>query len=224
MPAVNYNTADRIIRTALKSAGMLQEGDDPNGEQVADCMNRLNDIINLWQTQGIKLWLMATIDAPALVEGQVNYVLPTKQLKVYEAYFVDQNGVSRPLDLLSWNTYNSLAMKNAKGAVTSIFVDQGLSTTSISCWLPPDAGAALGKIQLLCRQYMANLVSLTDAMVFPNEWYMALHWALADEICTGQPQEIVVRCEKKALEYRTALEGFDVEEASVSFAPNLTYR
>lgn len=221
MPSVNYNTAFRIIRTGLKSAGLLQEGDDPKGEQLVDCMDRLNDIINLWQTQGIKLWLMATAAAPALVAGTVSYTLPTKVLRIYEAYFLDQNGISRPLDLLSWNTYNSLSAKAQQGPITGVFVDNQLASTVLKYWLVPDAGAALGSVQLLYRQYMSTLVNLTDAMVFPNEWFMALHWALADEMSTGQPQEIIQRCEKKALEYRLALEAFDVEEASVYFTPNL---
>lgn len=226
MPSVNYNTAERIIRNALRDSGLLQEGDDPGGERLLDCMDRLNDLINLWQTQGIKLWLMQSLAAPALVAGQATYLLGpagsgAKQLKVLEAYFTDQNGISRPLDPLSWNTYGTLSNKNQTGPITSFFVDSQLLNTAITYWLVPDAGAALGSVQLLTKAYSPNLVNLTDSLVFPNEWFMALHWGLADEICTGQPQAIVQRCEQKALQYRTALEGFDVEEAPTSFAPNM---
>ena len=43
---------------------------------------------------------------------------------------------------------------------------------------------------------------------------------LADELATGQPQPIMQRCEAKANQYRQALEDWDVEDASTSFAPD----
>ena len=70
----NFNTPDRIIRMGLKDAGLLQEGDDPSPEQFADGMNRLNDLINFWQTQGIKVWLQSDLTVP-LVEGKGTYTL-----------------------------------------------------------------------------------------------------------------------------------------------------
>ena len=64
------------------------------------------------------------------------------------------------------------------------------------------------------------MVSVNDQMNFPQEWFLALRWGFADEICTGQPQAIMDRCEKKATMYREALEDWDVEDTSTRFQPD----
>ncbi len=222
--APDFNTPLRIIRQGMKNAGLLQDGDDPSGELLMDCMNRLNDIVNLWQTQGIKLWLnkMRTI---TLVAGTATYTLGPagtgiRQMRVLEGYYRDVNNIDRPLDMLSWNDYNALSNKTQQGVVTGFFVDKQALNTAVTMWLVPDATAALGTVRLLVQDPVTNVISLTEAMNFPNEWYMALHWGLADEICTGQPAGIIQRCAQRAKMYREALEDWDVEDASTSFAPD----
>ncbi len=49
---------------------------------------------------------------------------------------------------------------------------------------------------------------------------MALRWGLADDICTGQPGEIMRRCAERAKAYREALEDWDVEDAATQFQPD----
>ena len=46
---------------------------------------------------------------------------------------------------------------------------------------------------------------------------MALRWALADDISTGQPEAIMNRCKANALTYLEALENWDVEDVSTQF-------
>jgi hypothetical protein len=217
-----FNTADRIIRFAMKDAGLLQDGDEPYGEDYAQNMQRLNDILNLAQTQGLKLWLNA-MQTVTLVVGTPDYVLGTGSLKpprVIEGYYVNAQGISRPLDELSWNTYNALPNRTQQGAVTGFFTNKLQNTTTISLWLVPDTLAATGTCQMLVQNQVTNIVSLTDSMNFPAEWFMFLRWALADDISTGQPQSIVQRCSQRAETFRIALENWDVEDAATFFQPN----
>ena len=68
------NTPLQIISDAYFDAGLLQEGQAPNSEQLVMGMRKLTDVINLWQTQGLKLWLLQ--DMPVtLVAGQGTYLL-----------------------------------------------------------------------------------------------------------------------------------------------------
>jgi hypothetical protein len=90
--------------------------------------------------------------------------------------------------------------------------------------MTPDAPtAANGVAHLLLQYQVTNFTNLTDTMNFPIEWTLGLTWGLADEICTGQPQEVVMRCQQKALEYRTMLENWDVEDADIKFQPDMRY-
>lgn len=221
-----FNTPDRIIRMAMVDAGYLQDGDDPTSEQFANYLNRLNDLINLWQTKGLKLWLQSDLAVP-LTAGQSTYTFGpggsvdmTKPLRVLQGYYLDTNDTKRPLLALSRDEYTRLSNVVQVGAINSYFVDKQQSVLSVSFWMTPDTTAATGTAQLIIQQQVANLVSLNDDMNFPQEWFMALRWGLADDICTGQPQAIMDRCYMKAELYRTALEDWDVEDASTVFQPD----
>src|SRR5574340_778223 len=97
-----YNTANRIIQQAMLEASLLEEGQEPTSEQLAQNLNRLNDMINALQTRGIKLWTQVD-QTVTLVASQATYTLSptgdvvmTKPLRVIEAYYVDSNNISRP--------------------------------------------------------------------------------------------------------------------------------
>ena len=59
-------------------------------------------------------------------------------------------------------------------------------------------------------------------IAFPVEWFQALRWGLADELCSGQPQLIMERCERKAMMYRDLLEDWDVEDTSTRVTPDMS--
>lgn len=222
-----FGTPDRIIRMAMTDAGLLQEGDDPTSEQFANYLNRLNDLINFWQTQGLKIWLQYDLAVP-LVAGQGVYVIgsggdvnmtrPTRVLD--NGYYLDTNSIKRPLIMISRDEYTRLSQVVNQGALSSYFVQKNQLDLTVSFWLVPDSAAAQGTAHLLIQQQVQNMVSLTDTLNFPQEWFIALRWGLADEICTGQPAVIMQRCSEKAEFYRNALEAWDVEDASTLFQPD----
>jgi hypothetical protein len=224
--AQTYWTAQRIIRMAYKDAGLIQDGDEPTGEQYADGLMRLNDIANLWQTQGLKLWLNQDLGVP-LIAGQGNYSLGpggsvdmAKPMRVIESYYLDSSGIRRPLVPLSWDDYFRLSQVNQTGQINSYFVNKQQFKLDLFFWNIPDALAATGTVHLLIQNQITQMVSLTDTTAFPIEWSMGLRWGLADELATGQPQTIMDRCERKATAYRQALEDWDVEDAPTSFTPD----
>lgn len=218
---VSVNTPSRCIKLAMLDAGLLQQGDDPLSEDYAEHIGRLNDMVNLWQTQGLKLWLNEDITVP-LVAGTATYFFggpyPTlKPLRVIQAYYEDINGVRRPLIALSRDEYVRLSQVSQQGQINSYFVDKQQTTLNVTFWLVPDIVAATGTAHLIRQEQALQSVSLNDQMNLPQEWFIALRWGLADEICTGQPQAIMDRCAAKAGSYRTALEDWDVEDASTMF-------
>lgn len=223
----SFNTPDRIIRTAMLDAQLLQKGDDPNGEDYADYLPRLNDLINAWQTQGLKLWLNEIVTVP-LVAGTATYslgpagsIIATKPMRSIEAYYLYNTGNSYPLNILAWNDYNLLSQKNQPGSLNSFFPNKQQLNIDVSFWMVPDtAAAALGTVQMLLQTSATNMVSLNDALLFPQEWFIALRWALADEISAGQPEAVITRCSAQATKYKIMLEDWDTEDAPTSFTPS----
>lgn len=221
-----FNTSNHIIVNAMENAGLLQDGDTPSSEQYAKYLMKLNALINLWQTQGLKLWLWSD-QAVTLVAGTATYDLYpsgspaiTKPLRVIEAYFLNTQSVSTPLTVMSWDDWIKLSNRTVQGALNSYFVNKLFDRLEVGFYLIPDTTAATGTAHLVLETQQSTPVGLTDVLAFPIEWFIALEWGLADEICTGQPVSIMARCKERAGMYRTLLEDWDVEDAPTSFTPD----
>jgi hypothetical protein len=226
MTAPNDNTPLSIISDAYFDAGLTQQGQIPNSEQFVAGMRKLSDIINLWQTQGLKLWLLEDISIP-LTPGKGTYILAPsgdvsmpKPMRIIDGYYRSSEGIRRPLNPMSWNDYVRLSQVNQSGQINSYFVDKQQTQLPVFFWLLPDASCATGTAHVIVQKQVTNFISLTETMNFPSEWRIALRWGLADELATGQPQAIMDRCQQRAQAYRTMLEDWDVEDASTRFAPD----
>ena len=224
MTTPSNNNPLAIIQDAYFDAGLIGLGQNANGEQLVLGMRRLTDMINLWQTQGLKLWLNI-ITPVTLVAGTSTYTLGpagsvamTKPLRVVEAWYSDASGNRRPIFPLSQSDYARLSTVTQQGAVTQYWVQKYQSILGVFLWNTPDATAALGSVSLILQTQVTNFSTVTEDMNFPTEWRMALRWGLADELATGQPQAIMDRCQARALAYRTMLEDWDVEDAPTRFA------
>lgn len=224
----SFNTAYRAIEYAMQDAGLLEEGTEPTSGQIAKNLNKLNDLINLWQTQGLKLFLLEdlavtlTASLALYTFGAAGSTVMAKPHRVEDAYLEDADGNRVPLNPLSWEGYLRLGNATTEGTPNSYFVDKQASLLRVKLWSVPDtSAAALYTLHVLVRKQVTNFVSLTDQSAFPQEWFIALRWGLADEISTGQPQAICDRCEKRAVAYRTALEDWDVEDAATFFTPRV---
>lgn len=226
-----FNTPLRIITEGLREAGKLGQESEPSSTQLANGLNDLNDIINFEQTQGLKLWLDldTPIAAPILTAGTALYtlgptgtvVLPGKPLRVLQGYYVDSSNNRRPIEPpMAREEYYRLSNVVNQGAITSYYVDKQQNTLNVYLWNTPDAEAALGTVHLIVQTQITNMVSLTDALSFPQEWFIYLKWAFAEQKATGQPVAIINRCESMAKRYREALEGWDVEDAATRFVPD----
>lgn len=221
------NTVYGVINDAMLDAGKLAEGEEPNSEQLATNMRRLNDIINLMQTEGCKLFLLQDV-AVTLVADQAVYTIKTggdvdmtKPLNVVDAYIVNTSNVRRPLIPMSWNDWVRLSqITGNSGQINSYFVDKQSTVMNVHFWNPPNTAEAASTAHLILRTQVTNPINLEEDMAFPQEWRIALRWRLADEISTGQPQAIMDRCAARAAAYSAALENFDVEETSTRFAPS----
>jgi len=221
------NNAYGIIQDAMVDAGFLQEGDRPNSEQLSVNLRRLTDLVNLWQTQGLKLFFQEEISVP-LVVGQTQYVLGpvvgsavvmAKPSRILSGFvMLKTSNIRRPLVIISRDDWERLSQVSGNnGTINSFFVDKQAYQLNLNVWPPPDANEVQNTATFLVQVQAANPVLLTDQTSFPQEWRIALRWGLADDISTGQPMSVIARCAQKADAYRKALENWDVEDAPTYF-------
>jgi hypothetical protein len=224
----SYGTPHGIIADAMRDTGKLRQGQDPNSETLAEYMRRLNKLVNFYQTQGLKLWLIQDL-AVTLTAGQALYsfgpsgtTVMAKPLRVLDGcYYLDIWGTQRPLVTMGYTDYKMLSQVSSPGALNSYMVDKQIPNLNVYFWNTPDAFAAEnGAAHLIIENQIANFIQITDNMQFPIEWSLLLEWGLADQTSTGQPSSVIARCAAMEAKYREALEAWDVEDASTSFSPD----
>lgn len=231
------STCYQVICDAMVDAGKLGQGREPSGEALAENMRRLNKYVNYLQTQGAILWVQEdlSLQAPVLQAGVSAYPIGiggvatvpalspiAKPRRVIEAYYVDPFATQtrRPVEIVARNIWDTYSTTISQGTITSVYPDKQLSQIICNTWMTPSAQEALGQLHLICDLQIPNFSQLTDAMYFPSEWALTLEWGLADQICTGMPQEVVDRCAAKSLYYETALLAWDQEDGSTTFQPD----
>lgn len=219
-------TAQGIITKAYQDAQKLARYGSLSADQQSDGIDRLNDLINLWQTQGLKLFL-ETETLVTLVAGQQMYscmsggnVNIARPLEVKFASYWDSNNAARPLFLISREEWTRLSNRVGQGSVNQLFIEKLYDRLNIYVWNVPDTTAATGKLHVVFRNQATNPILWTDSVLFPPEWAIALRWGLADELTGGMPESVQQRCQTRAQAYREALEGWDVENVETYFQPD----
>lgn len=221
----SYFKAERLIKQALFDSGRLNAGATPSDELFEDCLLRLTDLVVHYQIKGCKLWLNA-LQPVTLEAGKKDYILgPSGPImaerppRVLEGWYViSSNGSRRPLDPLSWNTYYGLGNVTVPGEVTGYFVDKQRENLVVHFWSTPSTPAATaGFVELLVQRFYSGPTEITQDVLFPPEWYLALRWGLADELCTTAPPALAQRAALRSREFLAELEAWDVEDAPVRF-------
>lgn len=225
---MSANTAQGVIDKAFVDAGRLPRGGTPSSTQYADGLDRLNDVINLIQTEGQRLWLEEEYQlvAPILQVGKQTYsfgvggdVSMNRPLRVkYASYAESGTSNFRPLLSYAREEWTRLGNRSGGGSINGYFVDKQADFMMLSLWQVPDATSAAGTVALVLHTQASNPASVSLATGFPVEWVMALRWLLAADLATGMPQDIVQRCEQKATYYKSQLDNWDIEDAPVHFA------
>lgn len=219
-------TAGALLTKAYRDAQKLPRGAALSADQLSDGIDIMNDLINLWQTQGLKLFLTEEITIPLVVGQQMYSMRPagdvamTKPLEIISATYWDSSSNSRPLLKISREEWTRLSNRTQQGTVNQYFYDPQYDRLNLYLWMVPDTTAATGTVHAVLRKQAANVTISSDSPQFPPEWAIALRWGVADELTSGMPETVQMRCQQRAQAYRQALEDWDVETAETYFQPD----
>jgi len=71
----NYSiTRDQVISLALRKLGVLEIGDTPDANTIANANLSLNLLIKQMSTEGLKIWKTSELIIP-LIQNQTSYIL-----------------------------------------------------------------------------------------------------------------------------------------------------
>lgn len=182
-------TAGNIVSLALLDAGVIGVGQTPNAEDSANALTRMNWMIDQWARQR---WLVYALqDSSVTSTGATSYTVgPGGDINIasrpdrLETAFLRQltpgppNQIDYPLEILqSWEDYVNIALKSLQSFPEFIFYDSAYPTARIFPWPVPQP--TIYAVHILTKVVLSELTSLASNIVFPPEYYAALHTNLA---------------------------------------------
>lgn len=216
------------IKVAASAGANTIDVDSITGISDADNIGiELDDGTLQWTTvngapAGDTVTLTAVLTGAAAIDNHV-YAYTTKiprPLEVIEARRVDSEENETPLgDPISRHEYMALANKTSTGPANQVYYDPQRTNGELCVWQACDD--VKDRLKMSVKLPVEDFDSLTHDAEFPQEWFRALKFNLAIEIAPEygkEPSRTVIVKAEEALSDAT---GFDREETSVFFQPDL---
>ena len=152
-------------------------------------------------------------------------VRPNELLELYRREY--DNVVDVPLIRLSRTDFFTLSDKDTEGTPVNFYYDAQLTDSVMSVW--PTANATFAKnstLQLLIKKPVDDMDSATDDFEFPQEWYEAVVYGLAERIAPmiGYPIQDRQLLKMEAQMYLDLALSSDHEQTDVTFIANESQR
>jgi hypothetical protein len=226
--AYNYTTnRDAIIARSLRIIGAIGQGETPTAAAVTEAAEALNDLVKEWESDGMPLWAIREyVITPTA--GVTQYVVADGPLKVFQAWRRDSSStipVDSPMIVFTKAEYNMMSAKASAGTPNQLYYDppgnlNNLGT--VSFYPTPDANAVTyQKYYLVGQRPFENFNAASDIPDFPQYWYNAVKWGLADQLSYEYGVGVTEKAQiaKKALFHKEMALSFGIEEGSFYVQP-----
>ncbi len=196
-------TAQTLIKAALRSIGVITSGETPTADELNDGLEAMKFMFRHWSAKNIRLYFMtsetfALTGAASYTIGSGGVINTARPVSIRGAYIRDSNGSDSVLNIIDEARYRSLQIKN-------------ISAPGESLWYSPEY--PLGKIYIypLCTGtlYLNSLKALADpslitsSIAFPPEYDEAIKYNLAVRMAPEygkEPSNIVLGLAKSGLD------------------------
>lgn len=221
-----YNR-DQIITAALRKLGVVAQGESPSATQISEAAEALNLMVKAFVTDGMPLWKISEHNL-TLVASTASYTIGSRLLKVVQSYRTTDS-VDTPLRIITRDEYNRLGNKISTGYPVSIYHDPRRTDSIVTVWPVPDSTVASNTtVKLTYAAPYEDFDASTDDPDFPQEWFEALVYGLADRLA---PEYSIPLADRKMIKdeakmCKAVAESFGTEEGSMFFQADWrgTYR
>ena len=219
-------TRDQLISGALRIAGAIAQGETPTATQVTEAAEALNMLVKAMQADGMPLWaikkyavtLTATSDYTIGVGSTVNTPKPLKVVNAYRHNTL--TNIDVPMRVVTRQEYDMLGNKTSTGSPVQLFYEPLLSTGVMHVFPVPDTYSIANEtIYIIYQRPFEDFDASTDEPDFPQEWFDAIKFGLADRLAPEYGLAIQDRQDlrSRAKELRQEALGFGTEEGSIRF-------
>jgi len=229
-----------MTKTEMRVAGITSdttlEVDTTTGMTVADNIGiYLDDGTTHWTTIGTitdsdTVVIDTGLASAAAIDNPIHWYTkkidrPNELLEVYRRNIDDV--VDVPLIRLSRTDFFTLSDKDTSGIPVNFYYDPQLDDSVLYVW--PTANATFAKdstLQLIVKKPFDDMDSAGDDFEFPQEWYEAIVYGLAERIAPmlGYPMPDRQLLKMEASQYLDLALSSDHEQTDVTFLPNESQR
>lgn len=142
-----------------------------------------------------------------------------RPMLVLEGYTIDDAQSRIPITVLSRREYNGLN-SFSEGRTSQLHYDPQIGAGRLSLWPIPDDSVRV--IELVVQRTLEDFVDANDNPDFPQEWYMPLAYALADNLAPkyGLPPQQAQMIKYNATDWYNKARDYDTElYTSIYFQP-----
>jgi hypothetical protein len=222
---------DSIISRALRIIGVLPQGVSATATQISEAATALNGLVKSLEADGMPLWgikqysLTMTAGVRSYRFGETQTINTPKPLKVISAYRRHTSSLTdTPMIVLTRDEYDRLGNKFSAGTPIQLYYDPQRIYGDLFLFPVPAAADAAGyTIEITFQRPFEDFDSGTDEPDFPQEWFDALTFMLADRLALeyGVNEEVRGDLVKRAMLYRAEALSFGTEEGSMYFKVNV---
>lgn len=238
-----YPTAQQVIDRALEDIGAVdpEGGLSPTTTQRTSALQVLNFLVTSWIADGMQVWCQKTgtytlsngVNNPTVGPGGT--IAIARPLSIQQAWLRDtvtSPNMDIPLTPISREEYNRLSVKTTTGTPNSYFYDpeydlpgtnSGASAKGrLYLWPTPDTSIATQyDLYFVYTRPIQDFSAVSDTLDFPQEWFNAVRWNLALNLCPSYSVPIETWDRIAALARNTKQDAlnWDRESGSVYLSP-----
>lgn len=206
-------TALDVIKRSMRLIEVYAIGEDPTADEAQDGLTALNALLGTYANSMIVY--AKTLDVIPLVASQTSVTVgptgtfvTTRPAKVLNESYIEYQGVSYPLTVLTLQEYNEIGVKANSGIPAGIWVLPNMPDITVTPFPVPSDAMTLN---LWSNRRVTAFPTLTTVVTLPDGYEDFLAYMLAEAIAPEygrEPSATVVRLAGRA---RRALKRTNVE-------------
>jgi hypothetical protein len=197
-------TARDMIKSALRKISVLGRGSALDNDEAQEALDLLNGILASWTAEG-NLVFQKTVETFPLT-GSTSYTIGTgadfntDRPYVIDAVTVRQGTLDYSLFSMSQEQYAGITLKTQGGSIPDSYYYDGNFPTATIYFYPVPSGAT--STTIYSRKQLDQFTGLTDTFDMPEEYRLALEYALAEAIAPEYEREASMTVKKYASKFK----------------------
>lgn len=179
-----------LITEALVTIKALAVGETPDASMTTDALNKFNEVLEALSLQNLAIYSSDDVAVPVLA-GATRLVLGPGgvaqrpiSMNSIDSMYVTYDGVDRPIDIITQDEYDNIAIKYTTGIPYLAAYDNGYPTAMLSLYPAPEQSCL---IKLSQRKVFSSAQNLTDAFQMPAGYRRLVRLMLAWELASDYP-------------------------------------